>query len=154
MNVAIVVLLLIIILMSSFMFRKILVLFNKTNKIIRSSVEPKFIEINPATTNLVELAVDIWRLGNRLEKVSSSISDDQTKALQNSYTKLKRFLDKNDIGVIDYTNKKHNEGLNLDVLAVEKDSNLKEAIIKETHEPAITIKGQIVKKAKVILLEP
>jgi hypothetical protein len=67
---------------------------------------------------------------------------------------MKRFLDKNDIDVIDYTNKKYNEGLNLDVLAVEKDSNLKEAIIKETHEPAITLKGKIVKKAKVILLEP
>ena len=154
MNIIIIALLLIIIVTALFVSRMILMSFNTTNKVIRDAVEPKFIEISPNTSYLVELAVEVWRLGNRLEKISSSISDDQAKALQNSYTKMKRFLDKNDIDVIDYTNKKYNEGLNLDVLAVEKDSNLKEAIIKETHEPAITLKGKIVKKAKVILLEP
>jgi hypothetical protein len=44
--------------------------------------------------------------------------------------------------------------MNLDVLAVEKDSNIKQSIIKETHEPAITHKGQLLRKAKVIILEP
>lgn len=154
MNIVIVTLLIITILTILFISQRILMSFNITNKVIRDSVEPKFIEISANTSYLVELAVEIWRLGNRLEKITSNISDDQNKALQNSYTKLKRFLDKNDIGLIDYKNEKFNDGLNLDILAIEKDSNIKETIIKEIHEPAVTIKGKIVKKAKVILIEP
>ena len=121
---------------------------------VAQSVVPKFIKISPETNNLVELAIEIWRLKKRLEKVESSISDDQIKALQNSYAKLLRYLERNDIGITDYSNQKYNEGMNLDVLAVEKDSTIKQSIIKETHEPAITLKGQLIRKAKVILREP
>jgi hypothetical protein len=65
-----------------------------------------------------------------------------------------RYLDRNDIKVTDYTDQKYNEGMNLEVLAVEKDASLRQAIIKETHEPAVTLKGKLIRKAKVILLEP
>ena len=82
------------------------------------------------------------------------MTDDQAKALKNSYSKLMRYLERNDIGITDYANQKYNEGMNLDVLSAEKDKNIKHTIIKETHEPAITHKGQLIRKAKVILLEP
>ena len=135
-------------------YRKLISFYESIKKNIHDSVEPKFIDISPSTSNLTDLAIEVWRLGKRLEKVSDSIGDDQRKALDNSYVKLQRFLDKNDVGTIDYTGKKHNEGMNLEILAVEKDSKLKESIIKETHEPAVTLKGQVIRKAKVILLEP
>lgn len=127
--------------------------FNLLNKQIKDSVQTKFIDISPNTQSVVEVAIEVWRIEKRLNKAASELSDDQNKAFENSVIKLKRFLDKNDITFTDYTDQKYNEGLNLDVLNIEKDSNVKESIIKETHEPAIFHKGQLIKKAKVVVLE-
>ena len=123
------------------------------HKHINDSVQSKFIEITPSAQSMVEAAIEIWRLEKRVVKVSGDLSEDQNKAFENSMTKLKRFLEKNDITVTDYTDQKYNEGLNLDVLNIEKDSNVKESTIKETHEPAVFHKGQLIKKAKVVVIE-
>lgn len=123
------------------------------NKQIKNSIEPKFIDVSPNTQNLVEIAVETWRLEKRIGKVSADLSDDQNKAFENSVTKFKRFLDKSDITFADYTDQKYNEGLNLDVLSIEKDSSISDSIIKETHEPAVFHRGQLIKKAKVVVLE-
>lgn len=123
------------------------------NNQIKNSIEPKFIDVSPSTQNLVEMAVETWRLEKRIGKVSADLSDDQNKAFENSVTKFKRFLDKSDITFADYTDQKYNEGLNLDVLSIEKDSSISDSIIKETHEPAVFHRGQLIKKAKVVVLE-
>lgn len=127
--------------------------FKLLNKSIQDSVKPKFLDLSPSTNNLVELAVEVWRIEKRLAKATESLSDDQNKAFENSVAKLQRFLDKNDITFTDYTDQKYNEGLNLDILSIEKDSSISESVIKETHEPAVLHKGQLVKKAKVVVLE-
>lgn len=123
------------------------------HKHISDSVQSKFIDVSPSTQSLVEAAIEVWRLEKRISKVSKDLSEDQNKAFENSITKLNRFLDKNDITVADYTDQKYNEGLNLDVLSIDKDKNVTESIIKETHEPAVFHKGQLIKKAKVVVLE-
>ena len=127
--------------------------FRATNKNIRDSVQTKSIELSPTTSSIVELAVEVWRLEKRLSKAESSLTEDQNKALQNSVTKMHRYLDRNDITFVDYTDQKFNEGLNLDILSIEKDPKIRESIIKETHEPAVMHKGQLIKKAKVVVLE-
>jgi len=127
--------------------------FRVTNKNITDSVKSQFINLTPSSQSLVELAVEIWRLEKRLQKSSESLSEDQNKAFQNSISKLQRYLDKNDISVVDYTDNKYNEGLNLDILSMEKDPGIPHSIVKETHEPAVMHKGQLIKKAKVVVLE-
>lgn len=127
--------------------------FKITNKNIRDSVQIKSLELTPSTQSLVELAVEVWRLEKRLQKSSESHSDDQNKAFDNSLAKLQRYLEKNDISLTDYTDKKYNEGMNLDILSIEKDPDIPHSIIKETHEPAVLHKGQLIKKAKVVVLE-
>jgi hypothetical protein len=127
--------------------------FRLTNRNIRDSVQSKFLELAPSTQSLVELAVEVWRLEKRLQKSSESLSDDQNKAFDNSLAKLQRYLEKNDISLTDYTDKKYNEGMNLDILSIEKDPDIPHSIIKETHEPAVLHKGQLIKKAKVVVLE-
>jgi len=134
--------------------QRLLIAISRVRIQVAHSVEPKFLEISVDANSLVELAIEVWRLKKRLEKAEAKMSEDQAKALQNSYSKLLRYLDKNDIGITDYSDQKYNEGMNLDVLAVEKDKSLKQPIIKETHEPAVTLKGKLIRKAKVILLEP
>lgn len=127
--------------------------FIQLNKNIKNTVEPKFLDLSPSTNSLIELAIEVWRIEKRLAKAAESLTDDQNKAFENSTAKLRRFLDKNDITFTDYTDQKYNEGLNLDILSIEKDSSITESVIKETHEPAVLHKGQVVKKAKVVVLE-
>ena len=134
--------------------QRLLIVISRVRLQVAHSVEPKFLEISVDANSLVELAIEVWRLKKRLEKAEAKMTEDQVKALQNSYSKLLRYLDKNDIGITDYSDQKYNEGMNLDVLAVEKDKSLKQPVIKETHEPAVTLKGKLIRKAKVILLEP
>lgn len=134
-------------------FRLLRSYFVQLNKNIKNTVEPKFLDLSPSTNSLIELAVEVWRIEKRLAKAAESLTDDQNKAFENSTAKLRRFLDKNDITFTDYTDQKYNEGLNLDILSIEKDPSITESVIKETHEPAVLHKGQVVKKAKVVVLE-
>jgi len=125
---------------------------SQLEKNIKYAVSPKFIELSSSVNNLVELAVEIWRIEQRITKLLSHLSDNQKKGLDNSIQKFKRYLEKYDIEIIDYTNQKYNEGLNLDILSVEKDKSISEPVVKETVEPTIMCKGQVVRKAKIILL--
>lgn len=119
---------------------------------IRESVESKFIEVSPNAKEMIELAVEIWRIEQRISKSASSLAENQMKGLENSVQKLRRYLEKYDVEIVDYKNQKFNEGLNLEILSVEKDPSLAEPIVKETVEPTIMCKGQVVRKAKIILL--
>lgn len=130
---------------------KILVQISKTREDIESAVTPKFIDVSPQLKDLIELAVEIWRLENRINR-NMDIQESQKEILRNSIQKIKRYLEKNDLEVLDYTDKKFNDGRNLEILAVEKDPTVKDPIIKETKEPTIMCKGQVVRKGKVIIL--
>ena len=124
----------------------------KIREDIRFAVEPKFLEVSLAVNDLVDLAIDIWRTEQRLLKCLPSLPENHRKGLEVSIEKLKRYITKYDIDILDYTNQKYNDGLNLDILSVEKDPALPDPIIKETIEPTIMCKGKVVRKAKIILL--
>ena len=127
-------------------------LYRKISEDIKYAVAPKHIELSLGVNDLVDLAVEIWRMDQRLAKSMSALPENQQKGLQISIEKLKRYVGKYDIEILDYTNQKFNDGLNLDILSVEKDSSLPAPIVKETIEPTILVKGQVVRKAKIILL--
>ncbi len=127
-------------------------LYRKLSEEIKYAVAPKSINLSVGVNELVELATEVWRIEQRLAKVSDSLPEAQKKGLENSVHKLKRYVSNYDIEIIDYTNQKFNDGLNLDVLSVEKDPTVGVPTVKETVEPTILVKGQVVKKAKIILL--
>jgi molecular chaperone GrpE (heat shock protein) len=127
-------------------------LYTKLKEEIRYAVAPKFMELSLGVNELVDLAVEVWRMEQRIGKSAACLPENQLKGLENSIQKLKRYLEKYDIEIIDYKNQKFNEGLNLDILSVEKDPNATTPTVKETVEPTILVKGQVVKKAKIILL--
>lgn len=127
-------------------------LFLKIREEIKFAVAPKFMEISLGVNELVDLAVEVWRMEQRISKSASSLPENQLKGLENSIQKLKRYLEKYDVEIIDYKNQKFNEGLNLDILSVEKDPSIPQPMVKETVEPTIMCKGQVVRKAKIILL--
>lgn len=125
----------------------------ETRKDMVSVLEPNFLNVSVQTKDLVDLALDIWRMEQRLNKVMSLIPENQKVLFENSIQKLKRYLNKNDIEIIDHTNQIFNEGRNLDIIAVEKDFDISKSIIKQTIEPTIMCKSQVVHKGKVIVLE-
>lgn len=128
-------------------------LHKKLSEEIKYAVAPKFIELSLGVNDLVDLAVEVWRIEQRILKSASSLSEQQLKGLNNSVQKLKRYLSKYDVEILDYKNQKYNNGFNFDILSVEKDPSLSEPIIKETIEPTIMCKGQVVRKAKIILIK-
>ena len=127
-------------------------LYKKISEEIKFAVAPKSIQLSLDANNLVDLAVEVWRIEQRIAKSALNLPENQLKGLENSVQKLRRYLEKYDIEIIDYKNTRYNDGLNLDVLSVEKDSTLRESMIKETVEPTVMFKGQVVRKAKIIVL--
>ena len=127
-------------------------LYQNIKEQIKFAVAPKFMEISLGVNELVELSVEVWRMEQRVARSASNLPENQLKGLENSIQKLRRYLEKYDIEIVDYRNQKYNAGLNLDILSVEKDSNILEPVVKETIEPTIMCKGQVVRKAKIILL--
>ena len=125
---------------------EILVQISETRKDIQSAVTPQFIEMSPQVKDLIELSIEIWRLEKRLTKILPDLEDNQKETIINSIQKLKRYLDKNDIELIDHTNHKFNEGRNLDILYVKKDPSISEPIIEETMEPTVMYRGQMKKR--------
>ena len=125
----------------------------ENQKDTKSDMTVKFLNLSTVTKDLIDLGIDIWRMEQRLNKIIQSLPENSQDHLKNSIQKIRRYLDKNDIEIVDHTNQKFNEGRNLDILAVEKSSDISESIIKETKEPTILHKSQVVHKGKVIILE-
>jgi len=127
-------------------------LYKRISEEIKYAVAPKSINLSASVTELIELATEVWRIEQRLTKVTDILPENQRKGLENSVHKFKRYISNYDIEIVDYTNQKFNDGLNLDVLSVEKDQSVTTPTVKETVEPTILVKGQVVKKAKIVLL--
>ncbi len=136
----------------TFFFYLILKKFDRVSELIQNSITPKFIDTSPKSNDLFDFAIEIWRLEQKINKVLPSLPENQRKNFENSFQKLKRYLEKNDVEFIDYFNKKYGDGLNLEILSVEKDPKVNESKIKETIEPTILYRGQVVRRGKVILL--
>ena len=127
------------------------VLQKQINSEIRESVQTKFLKVSIDLNRLRDLAIDIWRMNNKIEKYKDTNKVQFDKGIQHSLLRITKYLQDNDIQVKDYTNAPYNDGLNVDVLSVEKCDNETLPIIKETVEPAILYKGQLIRRAKVII---
>lgn len=130
--------------------KQILISERKLTDEIRFSIQPMS-DIPLGVEEITELATEVWRIEQRIAKVGSKVDDIHKKGLDNSIQRLKRYLQKYDVEIHDYTGQKYNDGLNLDVLSREIDRTIQFPIVKETVEPTITCRGRVVKKAKIIL---
>ena len=120
---------------------------------IKTTISSKQNEDSNNIKDLSEMAVDVWRLEKRLQKIGTNLPETQIKAFENSLQRLKRVLSKLDIETIDYSNQKYNEGMNLDIITIEKDNSIPYTMIREMVEPTVLSKGKIIKKGKVIIVE-
>lgn len=102
--------------------------------------------------DICDLAVDVWRLGGRWRRTYAFMADNDKRAIEDSLQRLASFLEKNGVETIDYSGQGFNEGLNVEILASEKNSLLANTV-KETLEPTVLINGKLIKRAKVILYD-
>ena len=112
-----------------------------------------FVDLSPKSADVVELAVEIWRIQNRLNKAITDLPDTQKRGLESSIQKLQKYLDTFHIKIVDHTSQKYNEGLNVNVLSFEIDPHVTIPIIKETIEPTIICEGKVVRKGKVVVIK-
>lgn len=127
----------------------------KDNKFLESidkSDINKAPQVEFSITDIIDFASSIWSIQNKFEKINleESISG-KTRAITSNINKILNLLNDKDIEIIDFTNKKFNEGLNVDILSYEKNNEILEPYIKETVVPAVIYKGSIIQKAKVIV---
>lgn len=125
-------------------------LYSKLQEEVRLSVAPNFINLSPSTDDFVNFAIEAWRLKQKLSRLEN-LSESQRKGVDSSIDKILRYFDRYDVEVVDYTGKKFNDGLNLDVLSKEKDLTIDVPKVKETVEPTVLYRGQVVRKGKIIV---
>jgi len=114
------------------------------------SQEKPFNNFTKDVNDLSRLAIEIWRLKKKINKVGDIIGEDSLKSISLSMNNIESFLEKNDLEVIDFTGHKYSDGINVDVLSF-NDENKDTPIISETIEPMVKHQGSIVKRAKVIV---
>lgn len=118
-----------------------------------NSVQSRFLDISMNTQQMIDIATSVWKLKKKIaELYNNNPAIQDHKALDVTLGKLANDLDKMDISIVDYTDMKYNDGMNVEVISIEKEDNRKEKIVKETITPSILYRNQLLKKAKVILL--
>jgi hypothetical protein len=154
---AIILLLIVIIMLLSYFTQRRDTILNTKGILNKKEVkDPVFLK-REENEDIINLSLDIWKLRNRILKISPNLNKENINSLNYYIEKLKKYLDKKNIEVREYDNLKYNEGLNLDVLLLESSSidiecEVDNIFIKETIEPAVFINGQLMRKAKVILI--
>jgi len=76
-------------------------LYSKIQEDIKFAVAPKFMELSLGVSELVDIAIEVWRMEQRIAKSASSLPENQLKGLENSVQKLRRYLEKYDIEIVD-----------------------------------------------------
>lgn len=106
-----------------------------------------------------EFESDMDKVNNQLKQKNNTEDEGEVfedtkehlEAVQLYTDKLDRFLGEFDIEIVDYTGRRFNEGLNVEVLSYEEDSEVDEPRITETVKPTIKISGKVVEPGKIIV---
>ena len=95
------------------------------------------------------LAIELWRLEKRIDKVKNSIDNSITDQFQ----RIKDILRKQEIEICEHTNADYNDGMSVKVLHVEDVDNLPPGKMKiiETVKPSIYSKGKVISHGEVIV---
>ena len=126
-------------------------LYKDILKEINNSIKPLFLKVDITTNLITDLMFSVWQLDKNINKIKATDKEINTRTIDSTFNKIKNIFKTLGFESIDYTNKKFNEGLNVDIVATNKVNNTIEPYIKETIEPTILYKGNIIKKAKVIV---
>lgn len=121
---------------------------------IKTSIEPKFLEIaiSPETNKIINLWIDTWRLESRLNELIN-LSELEKEKIQNSLNRVKKYTTDYNFEIKEFTWEKYSEEINIyELKATENtDNKVLDWIIKDTIEPAVINNWNIIKQAKIIV---
>lgn len=120
----------------------------------RKTVSQKYITVDLKVSKLISLATDVWRLNKILQKIEGQLSKDDNQRIKNTLNRINAYLESNAIEVEDFTGRKPNDGMNIEVLNVEYSDNVNNPIISQTSKPQVSYTGTIQQKAQVIITMP
>jgi hypothetical protein len=125
------------------------------SKQIITSIEPKFIDlaISPSSSKVIWLAIDTWRLEERMEGVVGE--EGQMEKVRGSMERIKKFTAEHFIEVKGYRWEKYSQDITFFELKWITETNEESLhdIIKDTIEPAVFYEGRLVSPAKVIVYQ-
>ena len=102
-------------------------------------------------SELAVIAISNWKLENRLEDMNERADSKDIRRLRSISNQIKDFLNSYGIKAEDYTGRTFNDGMNVEVIAGEEDSESERDYVKKTESPAIFINGAQYKRAVVIV---
>ena len=85
-----------------------------------------------------------------MQKINEKLNQADANSINFTLDKVSRLLRQADIEIIDLTNQKYIDGLNVDILSYSEGPETKNTII-ETVEPTIKYKNSVIKRAKIIV---
>lgn len=102
------------------------------------------------------LAIEIWRLEKRFEKVKGNMSKGENSGIVSIGDQIQRIKDvfrKQEIEVCEHTGETYNDGLSLKVLHIEEIDELSEGKMQiiETIKPSVYLKGKVIFLGEVIV---
>lgn len=102
--------------------------------------------------SLIDLAIEVWRLQERLKRMSTSIGRDDPASLF-AAEKIRDIFSQIGIEIRDFTGQPYNEGMSLDVLTSDYPvgENPPDKIVQETITPAVYFDGKLLKMSQVII---
>jgi len=122
--------------------------------------EKSALKLSKEDINMSELissvAIEIWRLGKRIEISKHEFSNGSGKDTNPVIDQVQRIRDvfkKQDIEIRDHTGAYYNDGLSLKVLHVEETENIPKGKMQiiETVKPSVYYKSQVIFHGEVIV---
>ena len=102
--------------------------------------------------SMIDLAIEVWRLQERLKRMSASIGKDDPASLF-AAEKIRDIFAQIGVEIRDFTGQPYNEGMSLDVLTSDYPvgENPSDRIVQETITPAVYFDGKLLKMSQVII---
>jgi len=109
------------------------------------------IDISFTAEKMKDLAVATWNLKRHISKLSGELElGDRTRAVEGYIRRIENIYLSEGMTLEDYTGRKLIDGMNVDTVAVERTEGIRENRVKETVEPAVLYKGEIISRAKIV----
>lgn len=125
-------------------------LYKNIQKNIKISVAPHFMNVSPSVQQFKDLIIALFMLKKHINKIALEQNlESKFRPVSSAILRIENILKIFGFEIVDYTNQKYNDGMNIDIINTVK-SNIKHPTIKETIEPSIIYNGELLSKAKVI----
>jgi len=128
----------------------------KNCQLISSGIITEANELNLSLEVVSSLALEIWRLEKRLNKIKNIMGEtfgNDSDSVFDQIQRIKDFFAKHEIELREHTGENYNDGLSLKAIHFETDKNMPKNTMKiiETVKPTVSLNGKIISHGEVVV---